>query len=62
MVYNNKNIKFFRYDFVDVALEADEAIKKTKRYDLVYDIAVPRLESCFPLVIFPNSHLMICIC
>ena len=60
-VYNNKNIKFFYQDFVDIALEACGSIVKIEKYDLVIKIAVPQLQDCFLLVIFSNSHSMICI-
>ena len=61
-VHNDKNIKFFYYDFFDLALEAGEGIKKTKMHKLVFEMAVLHLESCFSLVTFPNSHLIIYIC
>ena len=59
-VYNNENIQFFCWNFVDVVLEAGRSIRKTEGHDLVLEIAVPRLESCFLLVTFLNSHSMIC--
>ena len=61
-VHNDQNIKFFRWDFVNIALEAGGGVEMTKKHDLVLEIAVSRLEDCFPLVAFSNSHLMICVC
>ena len=58
-VHNDKKIKFFHQDFVDIFLKAGGGVGKTESHDLILEIAVLRLESCFPLVIFLNSHLMI---
>ena len=58
-VYNNKNIKFFCYDSIDIALKASKGVRRTKRYDLVLKIAVLHLKDYFPLVILSNSHSMI---
>ena len=60
-VYNNKNIKFFRQDFVNIALEAGGGVKRTKRHNLVLEIVVPYLKNCFPLVTLLDTHLMICV-
>ena len=61
-VENNKNIKFFYWNFVNIAIKAGRGIGKTKKYDLIFKIAVPRSESCILLVTIPSSHLMICVC
>ena len=61
-VHNDKNIKFFCKNFIDVALEAAGGVKKTKRHDLVLKMAVPRSDGCFLLVTLPNSYSIICIC
>ena len=61
-VHDNKNIKFFRYDCVDISLEAAEGVGKTEKHDLILEMVIPRSESCFSLVTLPNSHLMICVC
>ena len=61
-VHEDENIKMFYLNFVDIALEADEGVEKTKRHDLVLEIAIPCLKNCFPLVILSNSYLMICVC
>ena len=57
--HNDENNKLFSYDFVDVALEAGGSVGKIKKYDLVLEITVPRLEGCFPFVPLPNSYLII---
>ena len=60
-VNNNKNIKFFCKNFVNVALEAGWSMKNTEKYNLVLKIAALHLESCFLLITLPNSYLIICI-
>ena len=60
-IQDDENIKFFYWDFVNIALEAGRRIGKTKKYDLVLKMAVLYLESFFLFVIFLNSHLMICV-
>ena len=61
-VHGDKNIKFFCYNFVDLALEDSESIGKTERHNLVLKIAVPYLENCFSLITLQNSYSMIYIC
>ena len=60
-VHNDKNIKFFHQDFVDVSLEAGGGIRKTEKHDLILKMAILRLECYFPLVTLPNFHLIICV-
>ena len=55
-LYDSKNIKFFCQNFFDITLKADEVVAKSKRHDLVLEIAVPHLECCFPLITHLNSH------
>ena len=55
-VHNDKNIKFFYQNFVNIALEAGEGIKKNKKYNFVLEIAVLRLKGSFPLITPLNSH------
>ena len=61
-VYNDRNIKVFYQGFVDIALEVSRVIKKTEKYHLVLEMAMPHLKSCFLFVTFSNSYLIICIC
>lgn len=60
-VYNDKNVKFFYYDSIDLVLKAGKSVEKTKKYNLILEIAIAYLENCFLVVIFSNSHLIICI-
>ena len=61
-VYDDKNIMFFCYNFIKIALKAGRCVEKIEKHDLVLEMVVPRLKGCFPLVIFPNSHFIICVC
>ena len=58
-INNDENIKFACQNFVDITLEASKDIKKTKKYDLLFKIAVLLLESYFLLITFLNSQVII---
>ena len=58
-IYYNKDIKLFSKDPVNIALKTSQYIKKTKKHDLVLEIAVSGVKGCFSLIIFLDSHLMI---
>lgn len=58
-IYYNKNIILFYSNFVDIILEVSKTIKKTKKYNLIFKLAVLYLENCSILIIFPNFYLMI---
>ena len=61
-VYNEKNIKYFYQNFVDVTLKAGRNIKKIEKYNIVLKILISCLESYFLLVILSNSYLINNIC
>lgn len=54
-VYNNKTIKFFYYDFINIALKASKYIENTKKHNLVFEIATLYLNICFLLILFLDS-------
>ena len=58
-VYNNKDIKLFSQNLINISLESSRSIKKAKRHDLIFEISVLSLESCFLCIIFTNSHPII---
>ena len=58
-VNNDETIKFYNQSFVEVALKASRGVKKTKKYNLILEIAVPHLEDCFLLITSPNPHSII---
>ena len=57
--YNDKNIKFFWKNLIDIALENCQNIGQPKKYYLIFKIIVSGLENYFPFIFFINSHLMI---
>lgn len=61
-VNGKRNIKFFYKSFVNIATKANKRVEKIKTYDLILEIAIPYIKSCFLLVTFPNSYSIICIC
>ena len=39
-IYNNKNIKLFSQNLVDVSLEGGRSIREAKKYDLIFEITI----------------------
>ena len=58
-IHNDEDIKLFREDFIDVALECYRSVGQSKRHYLIFEIAVSGPESSFPLISFTNSHPVI---
>ena len=60
-IHNNKNIKFFYQDLVDVALKCGWYISQAKKYDLILEIAISGLANHFLFIVFLNFYVMIII-
>lgn len=60
-IYNNKDIKLFNENCVNKAVKTGWYINKLKRYDLILKVTVSSIKSCFFVVTFSNSHLIISI-
>ena len=60
-IYNNKDIKLFGQDLIDVTLEGGRSIEETKGHNLVLKMPIPSSNSHFPLVTFSDLYLMICV-
>lgn len=58
---NNKNIEFLNQDFTIILLEGGQNIRETRRHKLVFKVAILNLKSYFPLVIFLDLYLIICV-
>ena len=58
-MYNNKDIKLFCKDLINIALENCRSVGQSKRYYLILKVTLFGLESRFPLIFFTNSHPMI---
>lgn len=43
-IYYNKNLKLFNKNLIDISLKTDLYIKKTKKHNLIFDVAVIDLE------------------
>ena len=61
-IHNNKDIKFFRKDLIDVALECCRSVGQSKKHYLIFEVAVSGPKSSFSLIFFANSHLVIGAC
>ncbi len=60
-VYNNKNIKLFYQDLVDISLKCGWCNSQSKKHYLVLEIAIAGFKSCFLILIFSNLYLIISI-
>ena len=58
-VNNNKDIKFFGQNLIDVALEAGRSVEKTKTHHLIFEVAVSNSEGDLPLIAFSYPHLVV---
>ena len=58
-IHNNKDIKFFRKDLIDIALEGYQSAGQSKRYYLILEVTVSGPESSFLFISFANSHLVV---
>ena len=58
-IYNNKNIKLFRKNLINIALENCQSDNQPIGYYLILKIAISDLKNDFLLISFANSHLVI---
>ena len=58
-IYNDKDMEFFRKDFIKVALEYCRSVGQSKRHHLIFKVAVSSPKSSLPLIFFANSHLVV---
>ena len=53
-IYNNKNIKLFYKNLIDILLKYDQNIGKTKKHNHILKMTILGLESCIFFVTFIN--------
>ena len=58
-IYNNKSVKLFGKNLIDVALKSGRSIRKFKKYDLILKMIVLGLESYLSFIVFTDFYLMI---
>lgn len=58
-IYNDKNIRLFYQNLVDIVLETSRSIEQAKQRDLIFKIALSGTEHCFSFIFILNLHLMI---
>lgn len=58
-VDNNKNIKLLSQNLINIALEASQSIKETKKHDLILEIAISHLKDRLSFVTFFDLYLII---
>ena len=58
-IYDNKNIKFFSKNLVDIVLKTGWSMGKAKRHNLILEIVIPSLKSSLLLISFSNFYLVV---
>ena len=58
-IHNDKDIKLFREDLIDIALEYCRSVGQSKRHHLIFEVAISGSESSLLLISFANSHPVI---
>ena len=61
-IYNNKDIKLFRKDFINIALEICRSIDQLTRHYLILEMIISSPKSYFLLISFANSYPVIGTC
>lgn len=60
-IKNNKDIKLFSKNIVNVSLEASWNVRQTKKHHLIFKVTIPNVKCCLLLITFLNFYLMISI-
>ena len=58
-IHNDKDIKLFRENLIDIALKCCQSVGQSKRHYLIFEVAVSGPESSLLLISFVNSHTVI---
>ena len=58
-IHNDKDIKFFCKDLIDVALECYQSVSQSKKHHLILKMVVSSPESSLLLISFANSYPVI---
>ncbi len=58
-VHYYKNVEFFYQDLVNVTLKCSRGIGQSKKYDLIFEMAIAGLEGRLLLIAFFDPHLMV---
>ncbi len=58
-VHDNKDVKLFCQDLIDVALKYDWYVSQTKKYYLILKITIMNPESYLSFIIFLDPHPII---
>ncbi len=57
-VYDNKNVKLFCQDLIDITLKYDRYISQAKRYYLVFEVTIIGLKGYLLFIVFLYPHVM----
>ena len=58
-IHNDKDMKLFREDFIDIALAGCQSVDQLKKHYLILEINVSSPEGSLLIISFANFHLVI---
>ncbi len=58
-IHDDKDVKLFSYNFIDIVLTTGWSVEESKKYNLVLKIAISNTKSHFLFIAFSNSHYVI---
>ena len=58
-IHNNKDVKLFKEDFIDIALKTGRSVRNFEKYDLILKIPVFYTKNRLLYIGILNSHSMI---
>lgn len=58
-IHNDKDIKFFSKNLIDISLGSRQCIYQSEKHYLILNMAILSLESRLSFIFFANSHLIV---
>ena len=58
-VYNNRDVKFFYQNLVNIVLKNGQSIGQLERHYLIFEMAITSPKNCFSFITFSDLHSMI---
>ena len=58
-IYYYKDIKLLYSNRVDIALKTGQYVDQSKRYDLIFEVAIVGLKYCLLFITFFKSYLIV---
>ena len=58
-IYNDKDVKLFSKNLIDIALETGQSVRESKRHDLILKMGILGTKGTLLFVTFLNPHSII---